>query len=277
MPHHDAQFAGYDGLGLFQQCWLPESESAAVVAVVHGVNEHSGRYARLAESLNQRGYAVYAMDLRVHGKSAGPRAEIRRFDEYLKDVALFLQNIAQREPGKPLFLLGHSMGGAVAALLCIRQRPQLRGLVLSAPAVLVGGRVFPLLRHLASLFSHLAPRLRLVRIGCHFISRDPEIVAAFKNDPLVFHGRFPVRTGAEILRAAKQIQAHMQDLELPVLILHGTGDFVTDCEGSRRLHLGIGSRDKTLYLYEGLYHEVLSEPEREKVLGDLLAWLDARR
>jgi acylglycerol lipase len=277
MPHHETHFAGYDGLDLYQQCWLPEAESAAVVAVVHGVNEHSGRYARLAEALNRRGYAVYAMDLRGHGKSAGPRAEIRSFDEYLDDLALFLDRVAQCEPGKPLFLLGHSMGGAIAALFVTIRRSRLHGLVLSAPAVLVGGRVFPVLRHLAALFSRITPRLRFVRMGCRFISRDPQIIAEFKRDPLVFHGRFPVRTGAEILRAAKQIQATVQQLELPLLILHGTGDIVTDCEGSRRLHLGAGSHDKTLYLYEGLYHEVLSEPEKEKVIGDLLAWLDARR
>jgi acylglycerol lipase len=277
MPHHDAHFAGYDGLDLYQQCWLPDTGSTAVVVLVHGVNEHSGRYAQLAEALNHRGYAVYAMDLRGHGKSAGPRAEIRTFDEYLNDLAVFLDRVAQSEPEKPLFLFGHSMGGAIAALFAITRRPKLHGLVLSAPAVLVGGRVFPVLRHLAALFSRITPRLRLVRMGSRFISRDPEVVAQFKSDPLVFHGRFPVRTGAEILRAAKRIQAGAHQFDLPLLLLHGTGDIVTDCEGSRRLHLAATSHDKTLYLYEGLYHEIVSEPEKEKVIGDMIAWLDARR
>ena len=169
------------------------------------------------------------------------------------------------------------MGGAVAALLAITRPPKIRGLILSAPAVLVAGGVFPVLRRLAAVASVVWPTLRLVRMGCRFISRDPAVVEAFRNDPLVFHGRFPVRTGAEILRAAKRIQLGMHDLQLPLLILHGTGDFVTDPKGSRLLAAHAGSTDKTLRLYTGLYHEVLSEPEREQVLADLLTWMDAHQ
>lgn len=276
MPHHEDRFTSRDGLSLFEQWWLPDREPAAAVVVVHGINEHSGRYARLAGDLNQRGYAVYALDLRGHGRSEGDRALIRSFDEYLGDLEMLLARVVDRQPEKPLFLFGHSMGGAVVALLAITRAPKVRGLILSAPAVLIAGGVFPILRRLASLASVVWPTLRLVRMGCRFISRDPAVVEAFRNDPLVFHGRFPVGTGAEILRAAKQIQLGMGQLKLPLLVLHGTGDFVTDPQGSRLLAARAGSADKTLRLYPGLYHEVLSEPEREQVLADLLAWLDAR-
>jgi alpha-beta hydrolase superfamily lysophospholipase len=132
------------------------------------------------------------------------------------------------------------------------------------------------LRRLAAFFSVVWPTLRVTRMGCRFISRDLAVVEAFKNDPLVFHGRFPVRTGAEILRAAKRLQTSVEAVRLPLLILHGTADLVTDPNGSRQLYAGAASADKTLRLYPGLYHEVLSEPEREQVLADLLAWLDAR-
>jgi acylglycerol lipase len=277
MPHHEAYFTNLQGLKLYQQWWLPAGDATAAVVIVHGVNEHSGRYAALADALNRHGYAAYTMDLRGHGQSEGPRAKIAAFDDYLDDLSLLIDEVADRQAGKPLFLFGHSMGGAIVTLFAIARQPDARGLVLSAPAVLVGGRVFPVLRHLAGLFSVLTPNLRLVRMGSRYISRDPQAVAEFQHDPLVFHGRFPVRTGAEILRAARRIQTNMKSLRYPLLIQHGTGDFVTDVEGSRRLHLGAASTDKTLHLYEGLYHCLLCEPEKEKVTADLLAWLDARR
>lgn len=277
MSHHEDRFNTRDGPSLFEQWWLPDGDPAAAVVVVHGINEHSGRYAGLAADLNRRGYAVFTMDLRGHGRSEGDRALIRSFDQYLDDLEILLARVAARQPGKPLFLFGHSMGGAIVALLAITRPPKVRGLILGAPAVLIAGNVFPVLRRLASLASAVWPTLRLVRMGCRFISRDPAVVEGFRSDPLVFHGRFPVRTGAEILRAAQRIQRGMDQLQLPLLVLHGTADFVTDPKGSRLLAARAGSTDKTLRLYRGLYHELLSEPEREQVLADLLAWLDAHK
>ena len=277
MPRHEDYFDGHDGRRLYQQCWLPETEPTAVVVVVHGVKEHGGRYARLAGELNHQGYAVYAADLRGHGKSAGARVHIRRFDEYLADLEVFLQLVRTREPGKPVFLLGHSMGGAIVTHLAITRKPEVRGIVLSAPAISVGSGVFPLLRRLASFFSMVLPYLRFVRFGYRYLSRDEEVLAEYRDDPLVFHRRFPIRTGAEILRVGDEILRSAGSLRLPLLILHGTGDVVTDVEGSRRLCRRAASKDKTLHVYEGLYHEVLSEPEREHVLADLIKWLETRR
>jgi acylglycerol lipase len=277
MTHHEDRFAARDGIGLHEQWWLPKAEAVASVVIVHGINEHGGRYARLAEDLNRRGYAVYVMDLRGHGRSEGDRAMIWEFDQYLNDVEVLLERVAARQPGKPLFLFGHSMGGAIVALLAITRSPKVQGIVLSAPAVQIAGGVFPILRRLAALVSMLWPTLRVTRMGSRFISRDPAVVESFRNDPLVFHGRFPVRTGAEILRAAKRIQAGASRITLPLLVLHGTGDIVTDPRGSRLLVSRATSTSKTLQLYTGLYHEVLSEPEREQVLADLLEWLDGHR
>jgi acylglycerol lipase len=277
MSHHEDQFTARDGLSLYEQWWLPESRPVGVVVVVHGITEHSGRYGKLAADLNRRGYAVHAMDLRGHGRSEGARTFVRHFDEYLDDVELLLERVAARHPNVPLFLLGHSMGGGIVALLGITRPPKIRGLILSAPPVVIGGNVFPLLRHLASFASALFPRLRLTRLGCRFISRDPAVAEDYQKDPLVFHGRFPVRTGAEILRVAKRIRSDAQQLKLPLLIMHGTGDYATDSQGSRLLASRAGSTDKTLRLYEGLYHEIFNEPEREQVVGDLLEWLDGRR
>jgi acylglycerol lipase len=276
MQHLDARFLSCDGLSLYQQCWLPESDCRAIVVVIHGINEHSGRYAHLAADLNRHNFALYGMDLRGHGKSDGPRAWIDSFDDFLDDVEVFLDQVRQQQPGKPIFLLGHSMGGIIVAWLAITLPPKVQGLIFSGPAILVGGKVFPVLRRLASFFSLIWPSLRLVRMGCQFISRDPQVIDDFKNDPLVFHGRFPVRTGAEILHAAKLVQQRMEEIRLPFLVMHGTGDIVADSDGSRQLYDRASSTDKTIHLYEGLYHEIFSEPEREQVISDLLAWLNAR-
>jgi acylglycerol lipase len=277
MSHKETRFSARDGLSLYEQCWLPEGPIKAVLVMVHGVNEHSGRYARLAGDLNRNGYAVYMMDLRGHGRSDGARVMVRSFDDYLSDVEVLLERVAEREPGKPLFLFGHSMGGAIVTLLAITRPPKVRGLILSSPALLIAGGVFPVLRKLASFFSAVWPSLRLVGIGCRFISHDQAVVEAFRADPLVYHGKMPVRTGAEILRTADLIQKQMESIQLPLLIIHGTGDYVTDPNGSRQLYARAKSEDKTMQLYPGLYHEVFSEPEREQAVTDLLAWLDAHR
>jgi alpha-beta hydrolase superfamily lysophospholipase len=276
MPHEEDYFEARDGLRLHENRWLPGDDPVAVVAVVHGFIEHSGRYAEVAAELNGHGYAVYAMDLRGHGKSAGPGLFVRSFDDYLGDVELFLSRVREWEPDKPRFLFGHSMGGTIAALLAATRPLDVRGLLLSAPACQVGGGVFPLLRHLAGFVSRVWPGLRAVRFDFRRVSRDPEVVAGMRNDPLVFHGRFPARTGAEILQAASRLRSRMEAIELPFLLMHGTADLVTDVSGSRELHARARSTDKTLELYEGLYHDLLHEPEREQVTADLIEWLAAR-
>jgi len=286
-------FPASDNLRLFERRWLPSGEPRAEVLLVHGFTEHGGRHASTAEVLAGRGFAVSAMDLRGHGKSDGPRCWIRGFDEYLRDLDTLFDRVIRRAAGKPLFVLGHSLGGLITVLWYIRRqsnlplpRPRegrgaredanLGGLILSGPALQVGQQLFPWLRHLARLGSVLFPRLRLVRMGGRSISRDPAVVAEFRDDPLVFHGRFPVRTGAEILRAGGLVRAEFERLDVPLLILHGTADRVAAVETSQELFQRAAATDKTLRLYPGLYHEVLNEPEKEQVRADLIEWIDRR-
>jgi acylglycerol lipase len=276
MPPLEDSFLSHDGTRLFERRWLPEADVRGVVAMVHGFTEHSGRYATLAAELNQRGYAVFALDLRGHGRSEGPRCFVRSFDEYLADLDIFLARVCRQAPDRPLFLFGHSMGGLMVALYAITRQPHLQGLVLSGAALKAGDRVFPVLRRLAGVVGWLLPRLRVVRMGFGYFSRDPQAVAAFRNDPLVFHDRFPARTGAEMLRAMRLVSLRMEEVRVPLLILHGTGDIPCDCQAAKELYCRAASSDKTLRLYDGLYHALLWEPEREMVLADLAAWLDAR-
>ncbi len=276
MTHHEDHFAGHDGLELYEQSWLPE-QSTGVLVLLHGINEHSGRYASFAEELVAEGWAVYAMDLRGHGRSAGPRSHVGSFDQFVDDLEVFLDRVREREPEKPIFLFGHSMGAAIVLRLVIRREPDVCGMVLGAPPLRIGGKMFPILRRLAGLFSHIMPRLRLVRLGTHFMSRDKAVVEQFRADPLVFHGRFTVRIGAEILRIGKQIRLHSESVRLPFLVMHGTDDICTRWKGSRRLFEEAGSTDKTLCLYPGLWHDLLNEPEKEQVRSDVIRWLNRRR
>jgi acylglycerol lipase len=276
MPHQQEYFPGNEGLRMFENVWRPETDLKAIVVLVHGFTEHGSRFAHVAEALNRQGFAVYAMDLRGHGRSEGDRIWVQSFDEYLDDVELYLDRVCRREPGKPVFLLGHSMGGAILALLAIERNLDAAGMILSAPALRVADGVFPLLRRLASLVARVFPRLRLVHLGSGKLSRDPDNVARFRADPLVFHGNIPVRTGAELLDAMRRIEAGAASVRLPLLVLQGTGDAVVDPSGSRVFFDGATSPDKTLKLYEGLYHDLFGEPEREQILADVRAWLAAR-
>jgi len=258
------------------RAWLPEARTRAVVVIVHGFTEHSGRYEHVAQALNERGVAVHAADLRGHGRSGGQRAWIESFAEYLDDAERYVASVRRQNPNTPLFLLGHSMGGTIIAILAIERRVNAQGLIFSAAALRVGANLFPLLRRVASVFSRIWPRLRVARMGCSRLSRDPANIQRFRDDPLVFHGRFPVRTGSEILAAGERVWREAGAIGLPMLILQGSGDRTVDPAGSQHLYNQAASRDKTLKLYDGLYHDLFGEPEKEQVIGDLVDWIVAR-
>jgi acylglycerol lipase len=277
MLHDEGLLAGNDGVQLYQQHWLPEQGGEAIVVVVPGLAEHSGRYVSFADALAGRGYGVYAMDLRGHGRSSGERCFIRSFDEYLEDLDLFFAFVASREAEKPRFLLGHSMGGLIVAMWAITRQPQLRGLVLSGSLLQVAGGIYPRLRRALVPLGRLLPRLRLVRIDFSNVSRDPQVSAQFLADPLVYHKRFPLRTCAEMLRAVRCVAHNRHSLRLPLLVLHGGDDCLCDAGGARDVYRDAASTDKTLHVYEGVYHDVLRDPQSPQVTADLLAWLDQRR
>ena len=176
----------------------------------------------------------------------------------------------------PLFLFGHSMGGALCALYAIERSQAFRGLILSSPAVEVDDDIAPLLRNVAGVLGALLPTLPTIRTPDDAISRDPAVVAAAEADPLSYHGRVLARTGAQFIRTAERIQEHMAAIALPLLVFHGTADKLTSPHASRMLYEHARSADKTLNLYEGLYHETFNEPEKEQVLRDVAAWIEAR-
>ena len=273
MRRTSSTFSAADGLTLFERHWLPEGAARADVVIVHGYAEHSGRYEHVGTLLAERGYAVHAFDLRGHGQSAGPRVLVRSAAEYLDDLDAFLAR--SRTSGRPLFLLGHSMGGTIVTLEVIERAPAIDGLILSGPALTAVG-TSPIVARIVQLLGRFLPRLRLRKLDAAAVCRDPAVVAAYESDPLVDRGKMYAGTAAAMMRAMRAIDRGAQRVHVPLLVMHGTEDRLADPQGSRALHERASSPDKTLRLYAGLYHEIFNEPEQREVLGDLLAWLDAR-
>lgn len=274
MQHREATAAGIGGLELFTQSWLPEAAPRATIVISHGLGEHSGRYAALATQLADGGHAVYALDHRGHGRSGGPRANIGRFTYLVSDFAAFVGRCARQHLDTPLYVLGHSMGGAVAFATALRLQHQLRGLVLSAPALATDAAVPRLQEWFVRALSVVAPNTGALTIPPAHVSRDPAVVMRYESDTLVHHGAVPARTVVELLDAMRTFPDSMRELRLPTLILHGTADKLVPLAATRPLYQAISPNYRALKLYDGLFHEVFNEPERATVTADLMAWLD---
>ncbi|HET9117014.1 MAG TPA: alpha/beta hydrolase [Pseudonocardiaceae bacterium] len=261
-----------------------------MIVVVHGIHEHSARYTHLGARLAAAGYAVYAADHRGHGRSDGRRANIERMALILDDLRSFVRFAAERHPDLPVFMVGHSLGGLIAlhyALDAVDHgaldraasgsgSTSLDGLVVSGPAVTATAGS-ALARRLAGVLSALVPNLGVAALDAdHKISRDPEVVRAYREDPLVYRGRIKARTGAEILAAMQRLPGRLPRLSVPLLLLHGAEDEICPPTGSMMVHDAVSSPDRTLRRYPGLYHEVFNEPEREAILTDLICWLNDR-
>ena len=265
---------GIGGVAIFWQAWTPSGTPRAVVVIVHGAGEHSDRYADVADRLTAEGYAVYASDHRGHGRSQGPRALIDRVENAVADLDRLLALAADAHPDAPIFMLGHSMGAMIALRYALAHQSRLDGLILSG--ALASVQASAALRVIGRVISVVAPRTPLIGIDPSLISRDPEVVAAYRADPLVHHGRLPARTAAEIADATDAFPAQVGAITLPTLILYGTADMLCPPAGSVMLGERIGAPDTTVRAFDGLYHEILNEPEREAVLTEVSGWLAAR-
>ncbi|KAK4766048.1 hypothetical protein SAY87_007690 [Trapa incisa] len=265
---------------LFTQSWTPTNvKIRGLVVILHGLNEHSGRYSDFAKKLNANGFMVYGMDWIGHGGSDGLHAYVHSLDLAVNDLKLFLKKVLADNPGLPCFCFGHSTGAAIVlkAALDPKVKAQVAGLVLTSPAVGVeqSNSIFTVL---APIVSFLLPRYEVSysnKKGMP-VSRDPEALVAKYSDPLVYTGSIRVRTGYEILRIASFLQHNLAQLGVPFLVLHGTADTVTDPEGSLKLYKEASSSDKTIRLLDGYLHDLLFEPEKEAIVADIIQWLDSR-
>ena len=248
-----------------------------ILLVVHGLAEHSGRYSNLVDYFVPKGYAIFGLDLRGHGKSEGLRGYVDKFSDYLDDLNIFLDLVRSEHANTKIFLVGHSVGGTIATTYAINHQRELAGLILSAPTLKVGSSVSRFDIMMARVLSALLPKIGIAVIDASAISRDKAVVNAYVNDPLVYRGKIRARLGSELVSMIeKKLPPQMPGINLPILIMHATADRLSNPEGSTILYRLVDSKDKTLKHYEGLYHEIFNEPEHRQVLSDVEAWLAAR-
>jgi alpha-beta hydrolase superfamily lysophospholipase len=269
-PRED-KLIGLDGVKLFlTKNFLDHPR--AVVVIVHGICEHSGRYDEVAACFNGWGYSVYRFDLRGHGRSGGQRGFVDDFGRFIEDTDLVVNLAREENPGTPLFLLGHSMGGFIAGAYGVLKPDKLSGLIHSGAAVIV----LPVVKELGDFDYNALPLPPVPNSLTQLICRDLRVVKAYEEDPLVLKEFTMKLMGEVFIRGAGWLMENMGGYRYPCLILHGGGDQIVFPEASRYLYDHVTSADKQLRIYEGLYHEILNEPERETVLADIHQWIEAR-
>ncbi len=267
-----AQNAG--GPSIYWQSWVP-SQPHAVLLFVHGLGEHSGRYTFPMGYFSQRGFACWALDLRGHGKSSGRRVHVQSFDDYRRDVFLVLTKARQHHDGLPVFLVGHSMGGLVALRFFLDHPHLLTAAVLSSPALGAHPDQRPsrALQILARILSRLAPRLLFSSdLDANAISRSPEVVQAYRDDPLV-SDRVSARWFTSIEDAMQEIGGRTQDVSKPILLMQSGADRLVDASASRQWADRAASDWVEYVEWPGLYHEMFNEPERDEVFRKMEDWL----
>jgi acylglycerol lipase len=262
------------GIRIFTRSWRPEGNPRGVIVLVHGFNSHSGYYLWVAEQLRDSGLAVYALDLRGRGRSDGERYYIDKFAEYQSDVNLVVDTARSREPGIPMFMLGHSAGGVIACNYVLDHQADFAGLICESFAYRVPAPDFALA--VLKGLSHLAPHAHVLKLDKKQFSRDPKVTQALLDDPLLADEVQPTKTVAEMVRADERLERDFGSFSLPLLIIHGTRDTVTRPEGSKEFFANAGSADKTLKLYDEYFHDPLSDIGKEAVMHDIKAWIAAR-
>jgi alpha-beta hydrolase superfamily lysophospholipase len=271
-------FSGTNGSLRYYRGWRTEQKKRGSIVIVHGYAEHGDRYTELAKILNERGYDAWAEDHYGHGKSEGARSDVPSFELFVEDLQRFiLDHVRPHLEGKPLFLYGHSMGGAISLLYTLTHQQDLAGLILSGPVVDPGAQAGSFERTAARIMSRILPSLPFRPFDPQLLSRDPEVCKAYTEDPLVYTGKMKIRMGNELLRAGELIRRRgLESLHIPLLIMHGEEDHVVDLSNSRLLDRKVSSTDKTFKIFKGMFHEIHNEPGKAEVYETVLSWLESR-
>lgn len=265
-----------DNLKLHKNEWLVKNPKALIL-LVHGLGEHSGRYEynQLAKSFNKAGISVTSFDQRGGGKSDGLVAYIDRFTQLTEDLAMIAE--AEKSADVPFILLSHSLGGLIATRYLIDYTDHPFDMaIFSAPAVKADDSMAPLLRKIAPVISKFFPKLPAAKLAQDMISKDPAVRDRYQADPLIYKGKIRARKGYEVMKSMEYVMDRFGVINLPVLVLHGADDKITDPIGSQMLYDGASSSDKTLKYFVGLYHEIFNEPERAEVIDYTIDWIGER-
>jgi alpha-beta hydrolase superfamily lysophospholipase len=269
-------FEGVGGVRIVYDVWIPDTEPRAVVVLAHGLGEHARRYDHVVDRFGSAGLITYALDHRGHGRSGGKRVRVRHMSEYTEDFGTLVKIAAADHPNLKLILLGHSMGGGIVFAYGVDHQADYDLMVLSGPAVAANVGVSPLKVALGKALGSWLPNLPIEDLDTDAVSRDPEVVAAYLADPLVYHGKIPAGIGKALICVGETMPQRARALKNPLLVVHGAADSLVRAAGSERLVDCVGSEDVHLKVYPELYHEVFNEPERDRVLDDVTAWIEAR-
>ena len=270
MNHTGFQVSAADGVALWASKH-PVDRPRAVIVIVHGLCEHAGRYDYVVSCLNGFGYSVYRFDNRGHGHSGGARGFVENYIQYVDDAELVVARAHQENPGLPVFMLGHSMGGFITAFYGIKYPESLTGQILSGAAVILS----PLVKDMEGFDYNAVPMDPIPNALAALVCRDPAVVQAYVEDPLVLKEFTMKLMGEVLITGAKELMLRMNQYGYPCLILHGGADQIVPPDASRYFYEHIASKDKTLKIYDGLYHEILNEPEKDLVLQDIHQWVEA--
>ena len=262
--------------GLFFRSWPATSDARAVVLISHGLGEHSGRYEHVAAAFNAAGLHVFALDHLGHGQSPGKRAFISRFSELTDGVAELRAHIATECPSMQVYLVGHSLGGLIAASTVLGAAQDYAGLLMTGPALAVPTPPPAWQVLLLRAFSTVAPGLKALGLDANAICRDPAVVEDYVADPLVHHENIPARMVVSLFDEGARVMASAKEISLPVLLLHGAEDKLTSPSASTEFVDMLASSDKQCTIYDGMYHELFNEPEQEDVLKTCCEWIKAR-
>ncbi len=269
-------FDGVGGVRIVFDVWTPDTEPRGVVVLSHGFGEHARRYDHVAQRFGEAGLVTYALDHRGHGRAGGKRVRVRKIDEYTGDFHTLVRTASAEFPGLTRTVLGHSMGGGIVFAYGVEHPGDYELMVLSGPAVYAHVGVPRAKRLLGKTVGSLLPDLPVEQLDANAVSRDPEVVAAYNADPLVHHGKVPAGVGKALITVGETMPRRARDLTSPLLVVHGAEDRLIPASGSEVLVDCVGATDVHLKIYPELYHEVFNEPERDRVLDDVTAWIEAR-
>jgi alpha-beta hydrolase superfamily lysophospholipase len=273
----ERHFNGVGGVRIVYDVWEPDDgDCRGVVVLCHGYAEHARRYDHVAKRFGESGLAVYALDLRGHGRSGGKRVFLRDISEYTDDFHTLVGIAAGEYPELKRVVLGHSMGGGVVFAYGVEHPDDYAAMVLSGPAVAAQDGMSPVMVAVAKTLGKILPGLPVEQLPAEAVSRDPAVVAAYENDPLVHHGKLPAGIARALIDVGETMPLRAAALTAPLLVVHGEADKLIPVEGSRHLMERVGSTDAQLKVYPGLYHEVFNEPERAVVLDDVASWIEAK-
>jgi len=272
--HKEGKFTS-GGVELYYQCWLPDGEPKGVVAIDHGMGEHSGRYPNLVNALLPENWIVYGYDKRGHGRSGGQRGHIMHFEDYRQDVDTYLKLVFKEQPGLPVFLYGHSLGSLTTLDYIMHTQSGLAGAIVSGTAVDPVGVASPAMIQVAKIMSKLLPTFCITStLDPYGLSQDEAVCKAYIADPMV-HNKMSARYGMESLKTVEWIKAHPELIQIPVMFVHGEKDPILTLEGAKKFYASVPYPDKEMHVYLKCKHEVHNDFEHANLMADVLKWLSA--